>query len=116
MRPALPLLFFGLALLGGCSYRGTPDPELSALDVQYLALTRTADDDPMFGRYLTDDPTGEAPGTVVVNTKQRQLYLVLGGGKAMRYGVSVGDQASAGQARPTSRERPSGRPGTRQPR
>ena len=93
MRPALPLLFFGLALLGGCSYRGTPDPELSALDVQYLALTRTADDDPMFGRYLTDDPTGEAPGTVVVNTKQRQLYLALGGGKAMRYGVSVGDQA-----------------------
>ena len=93
MRPALPLLFFGLALLGGCNYRGTPDPELSALDVRYLALTRKADDDPMFGRYLTDDPTGEAPGTVVVNTKQRQLYLALGGGKAMRYGVSVGDQA-----------------------
>jgi lipoprotein-anchoring transpeptidase ErfK/SrfK len=93
MRPALPLLALGLVLLGGCNYRGTPNPTLSLRDTAYLALTRKADDDPMFGRYLTDDPTGEAPGTVVVNTKQRQLYFVLPGGKAMRYGVSVDNEA-----------------------
>ena len=29
----------------------------------------------------------------MVNTKQKQLYFVLPGGKAMRYGVSVGDEA-----------------------
>ncbi len=32
----------------------------------------------------------EKPGTVVVSTKQRRLYYVLGGGEAVRYGVGVG--------------------------
>ena len=93
MRRSLCLAVTAVLALGACNYRGTPDPDLSATDTAYLALTRQADDDPMFGRYLTDDPTREAPGTVVVETKQRQLYLVLPGGKAMRYGVSVGDEA-----------------------
>ena len=31
-----------------------------------------------------------APGTIVVNTSERRLYLVLGGGQALRYGVGVG--------------------------
>jgi lipoprotein-anchoring transpeptidase ErfK/SrfK len=30
------------------------------------------------------------PGTIVVNAKERRLYLVLDGGKAMKYGVGVG--------------------------
>jgi lipoprotein-anchoring transpeptidase ErfK/SrfK len=30
------------------------------------------------------------PGTIVVNTKERRLYFVLGDGKAERYGVGVG--------------------------
>ena len=33
---------------------------------------------------------GYRPGTIVVNTSQRRLYLVLGGGAAMRYPVGVG--------------------------
>ena len=31
-----------------------------------------------------------APGTVVINTSERRLYLVLGGGQALRYGIGVG--------------------------
>lgn len=31
-----------------------------------------------------------APGTIVVSTTERRLYLILGNGKAMRYGVGVG--------------------------
>ncbi|MER2604376.1 MAG: L,D-transpeptidase [Siculibacillus sp.] len=31
-----------------------------------------------------------APGTVVVNTAERRLYLVLGDGKALKYGIGVG--------------------------
>ncbi|KAA2234119.1 L,D-transpeptidase [Salinarimonas soli] len=31
-----------------------------------------------------------APGTIVVSTAERRLYLVLSGGKAMRYGIGVG--------------------------
>jgi lipoprotein-anchoring transpeptidase ErfK/SrfK len=45
------------------------------------------------GRYLIEDPTGEAPGTVVVDTKERLLYFVLPDRKAIRYGVAVGDEA-----------------------
>ena len=35
-------------------------------------------------------PTREAPGTIVVNTAERRLYLVLGNGQALRYGIGVG--------------------------
>jgi lipoprotein-anchoring transpeptidase ErfK/SrfK len=31
-----------------------------------------------------------APGTIVVNTAERRLYLVMSGGKAVRYSVGVG--------------------------
>jgi lipoprotein-anchoring transpeptidase ErfK/SrfK len=31
-----------------------------------------------------------APGTVVINTAERRLYYVLGGGQALRYGIGVG--------------------------
>jgi len=32
----------------------------------------------------------EAAGTIIVNSKERRLYLVLGDGTALRYGVGVG--------------------------
>jgi lipoprotein-anchoring transpeptidase ErfK/SrfK len=34
--------------------------------------------------------TAEAPGTIVVDTPNTYLYFVLGGGKAIRYGIGVG--------------------------
>jgi lipoprotein-anchoring transpeptidase ErfK/SrfK len=38
------------------------------------------------------DPTGEAPGTIVVHLRERHLYLVLSDGVALRYGVSIGKE------------------------
>ena len=35
-------------------------------------------------------PEAVQPGTIVVRTAERQLYLVLGGGTALRYPVAVG--------------------------
>src|ERR1700722_2669118 len=32
----------------------------------------------------------EAPGTIIINTPERLLYLVEGGGRALRYGIGVG--------------------------
>jgi lipoprotein-anchoring transpeptidase ErfK/SrfK len=32
----------------------------------------------------------ETPGTIIVDTRARLLYLVLGSGRAVRYGVGVG--------------------------
>ena len=43
-----------------------------------------------FWRQEVDYAGGEKPGTIVVNTSERFLYLVQGGGRAMRYGVGVG--------------------------
>ena len=33
---------------------------------------------------------GQAPGTIIVSTRERRLYLVQPGGQALRYGVGVG--------------------------
>ncbi|MDQ0357656.1 lipoprotein-anchoring transpeptidase ErfK/SrfK [Rhodoplanes tepidamans] len=50
---------------------------------------------PRYMRRLVDDPTGEPPGTVVVDPENRFLYLVQEGGKALRYGVGVGREGLA---------------------
>lgn len=39
---------------------------------------------------LVASPVGYAPGTIVVKTRERRLYLVLGEGHAVRYPVGVG--------------------------
>jgi lipoprotein-anchoring transpeptidase ErfK/SrfK len=41
-------------------------------------------------RQETDYQTTEEPGTVVIDTDHKFLYLVEPGGKAMRYGIGVG--------------------------
>jgi lipoprotein-anchoring transpeptidase ErfK/SrfK len=32
----------------------------------------------------------EAPGTIIISTRRRYLYFILGGGRAIRYGIGVG--------------------------
>ncbi|HUO53306.1 MAG TPA: L,D-transpeptidase [Rhodoblastus sp.] len=39
-----------------------------------------------------NDPTGQPPGTITIDTAKRKLFLSEGGGKAMEYGVGVGKQ------------------------
>ncbi|WP_040588424.1 L,D-transpeptidase [Allomesorhizobium alhagi] len=46
--------------------------------------------DRRYYRQIVQDPTGERPGTVVVDTANHFLYLVRENGKAMRYGVGLG--------------------------
>jgi lipoprotein-anchoring transpeptidase ErfK/SrfK len=46
--------------------------------------------EPQFLPQMVEYQTKEAPGTVVIDTNNRFLYLVMGGGKARRYGVGVG--------------------------
>ena len=109
MRPALrlPALVALASVLGACTASmGAPSPvaEVSpriAPDVlrRYAAVT----DEPFPVeavdprdlkmrnlRQLVDYPTKEPPGTLVVDPYKRFLYLVMEGGKAMRYGVGVG--------------------------
>jgi lipoprotein-anchoring transpeptidase ErfK/SrfK len=45
---------------------------------------------PQFRRALVDYYTKEPAGTLIVDTQNTYLYLVLGQGKALRYGIGVG--------------------------
>jgi lipoprotein-anchoring transpeptidase ErfK/SrfK len=92
---ALALPFVAL-MLAGCEADGlaTPDPGLSGRDQEFLALAPKADIPSEFQRYKVDDPTGQPPGTVVVDTKHMLLYYVLPHGKAMRYGIAAGSEAA----------------------
>ncbi|HZY22711.1 MAG: L,D-transpeptidase [Microvirga sp.] len=94
MRFSLLTAALGAALaLAGCQFKGVADPSLTKRDVEWMALMPQADIDPIFARYEVNDPTGEKPGTIVVETKERQLYYVLPNKRAIRYGVAVGDEA-----------------------
>jgi lipoprotein-anchoring transpeptidase ErfK/SrfK len=54
-----------------------PDPSQERLDPKYQKTV-------VFYR------TSEPPGTIIVQTQERYLYVVLPGGRALRYGIGVG--------------------------
>ena len=67
-----------------------PQPQI---DTTTPAATSEAEDvqlPPRLRKQVVDYPTREAPGTVIVDTPHTYLYYVLGGGKALRYGIGVG--------------------------
>jgi lipoprotein-anchoring transpeptidase ErfK/SrfK len=46
--------------------------------------------EPQYQRQMVLYRTTEAPGTIIVQTSERYLYLVQGNGRALRYGIGVG--------------------------
>jgi lipoprotein-anchoring transpeptidase ErfK/SrfK len=46
--------------------------------------------DPKFRRQVVEYDGGEQPGTIIIDTPNRFLYLVQEGGRAVRYGIGVG--------------------------
>jgi len=46
-------------------------------------------------RKIVADPTGEAPGTLTINTHVRKLFLSTGDGRAIEYSIAVGRQGFA---------------------
>ena len=46
--------------------------------------------DPEFRKQAVYYRTTEAPGTIIISTNERHLYLIQGGGRAIRYGIGVG--------------------------
>ncbi|OCP07159.1 MULTISPECIES: L,D-transpeptidase family protein [unclassified Ensifer] len=55
--------------------------------------------DARFYRQEVSDPFGEQPGTIVVDTGDRYLYLIQPGGRALRYGVGLGREGFAWSGR-----------------
>jgi len=102
MRRELVVLGFAAALaLGGCVAQGTLAPASQAnwtpRDRQLLAHVpyRQASIPGQYQRQIVEYPRKELPGTIVVDTNNRLLYYVLPQGKAIRYGVTVGEEALA---------------------
>jgi lipoprotein-anchoring transpeptidase ErfK/SrfK len=89
-----------ILLLGGCM-QATLQPSSTASmtprDRQLLAHPPYAQASvpEAFQRHLVDYQRREAPGTILVDTDARYLYYVLPQGKAIRYGVAVGEEAMA---------------------
>lgn len=85
----------GALILGGCNanYARVPDPQLSTRDADLVAMVPRYEVSSDYNRYEVTDPTGQPPGTVVVDTKSKFLYFVLPGKKAIRYGVATGAEA-----------------------
>jgi lipoprotein-anchoring transpeptidase ErfK/SrfK len=46
--------------------------------------------DPEFRKQVVYYRTNEAPGTIIISTVERHLYLIQGNGRAIRYGIGVG--------------------------
>jgi len=94
--------------LAACNTTAAPPPPVAAAPAvdpvtagRYAAVT--TDKHPVPGvdpralkprnvRQLVDYATTEKPGTIVVDTNARFIYLVQEGGEALRYGVGVGKE------------------------
>jgi len=85
----LPLLSF--------PFEPTPSPRMQPVAVQPPGAVETFDEadgnvrlPAHLQRQIVAYATREAPGTIVIDTPNTYLYLVLGNGRAMRYGIGVG--------------------------
>src|SRR5262249_55568941 len=102
----LPPRYYDLPA-GGRSHMGAADPDqvdplapelmrgdprtLAALPPEVRPETGPKKElPPQFRRTLVDYYTKEPAGTIVIDTPNTYLYLVLGNGKALRYGIGVG--------------------------
>jgi lipoprotein-anchoring transpeptidase ErfK/SrfK len=95
----LALVVVGFAL-GGCMQQ-TLEPASQAnwkpRDKQLMAnlpYAQVSIPEP-YRRAVVDYHRKEAPGSIVIDSDARYLYYVLPNGKAIRYGVTVGEEAQA---------------------
>ena len=94
----------GLPLfVAGCATSAAPVLQGPRIDPAYLAMYAAVPGEPFpvpaidlntvdsrFWRREVQYPGNQMPGTVIVDPNARYLYLVLEGGRALRYGVGVG--------------------------
>ncbi len=79
------------ALAGPALAQARPAEQLDVLDEP--GRVPTAEEEqlpPQYQRQVVFFRTNEAPGTIVVDSSQRFMYLVAGNGRAIRYGIRVG--------------------------
>ena len=99
-KSGLAFIFAGLFLLSGCmqaTLAPSSDVSMTSRDRQLLAHPPYAQAaiPEQYQRHIVDFQRKERPGTILVDTESRYLYYVLPQGKAIRYGVTVGEEAMA---------------------
>jgi lipoprotein-anchoring transpeptidase ErfK/SrfK len=99
-RSGFAVVLIGSLMLGGCmqaTLAPSSDASMTSRDRQLLAHPPYAQAKipEQYLRHVVDYPRNERPGTILVDTDARYLYYVLPGGKALRYGVAVGEEAMA---------------------
>lgn len=87
-------------MLGGCgqsTLSPSSDASFTSRDRQLLAQAPYAQASipDQYRRHIVEYPYKEPAGTILVDTDARYLYYVLPDGKAIRYGVAVGEEALA---------------------
>ena len=88
MLRVLARLSLVLSVLGASPAFAFSDPTSRGPLADFLNLFRQQ----AVPRELVGWTRSDKPGTVVVSTSRRRLYYVLGGGRAIQYGVGVGRQ------------------------
>jgi lipoprotein-anchoring transpeptidase ErfK/SrfK len=94
------LLTAGLALSGCMAatvYEAAPEANFKPRDKEQFAKARFANPtipEP-YRRAIVTYHRKEAPGTIVIDSDNHYLYYVLTEGKALRYGITVGEEALA---------------------
>jgi lipoprotein-anchoring transpeptidase ErfK/SrfK len=75
----------------GAAPQGPPSSVTAALPPDYQPETGQPKELPAnLKKQLVDYPTREPAGTIIIDTANTYLYLMLGNGKALRYGIGVG--------------------------
>jgi lipoprotein-anchoring transpeptidase ErfK/SrfK len=94
-------LLAGCSLLGGTYQTFTSDYGARRDAGYQLPSIPIYKVDKKYVRQIVSYDTGEKPGTIVVDTRQKFLYFVLPEGRAVRYGIGVGREGFEwhGQAR-----------------
>ena len=93
------LAFLGIGLLLGGCMQATLEPPSAGMkprDKELLANAPYNNNNwipEAYKRHVVDYHRKEAPGTIVIDTDARFLYLVQANNKAIRYGVTVGEEA-----------------------
>jgi lipoprotein-anchoring transpeptidase ErfK/SrfK len=87
-------------MLGGCvtsELSPSSEANLTPRDKKLLAAApyeKVTIPEP-YQRHIVEYPRKETAGTIVIDSDNKFLYYVLPGGKAIRYGVTVGEEALA---------------------
>ncbi len=101
-RSVLAILLVGQLglVLGDCTHSTlspASEASLRPRDRQLLAGAPYAQANipEQYRRHIVDYPYKDPPGTILVDSDARYLYYVQPNGKAIRYGVAVGEEAMA---------------------